>query len=330
MIFRAVVLLVLAWAALAESWQGVDRVVAVGDVHGSYDQFTLVLKQAGVIDDKNKWTGGKTHLVQLGDVPDRGPDTRRIMDLLMNLEKQARKAGGMVHPLIGNHEAMNIYGDLRYTVPEEFAAFRNSNSEQVRVAFWEQHVQQELKGKATPEYKQDWEKKYPHGFFEHRLEFGPNGKYGKWIREHNAVIRIDDTLFLHGGLSPKYASVPLKDLNKSVRKELDDVKLIEGGTAIDPEGPLWYRGLANGVEELLIEHVDALLKFHGVKRIVVGHTPTDGSIVSRFGGKVILADVGLSPVYGARLACLVIEKGQPVALQRGVRQQLSVRAAAAE
>ena len=326
---RALLLLVLVSSALAESWQGVDRVVAVGDVHGSFDQFTTVLRHAGVLDAKNKWSGGKTHLVQLGDVPDRGPDTRRIMDLLMDLEKQARKAGGMVHPLIGNHEAMNIYGDLRYTVPEEFAAFRNSESERVRVAFWEQHAQ-ELKGKVSADYRQDWEKRYPHGFFEHRLEFSSNGKYGKWIRDHHAVIRIDDTLFLHGGLSPKYGSMTLTELNKRVRKELSDLKLIDGGIAVDPEGPLWYRGLATGDEAELSAHVDALLQLHGIRRIVIGHTPTDGSIVQRFGGKVLLADVGLSPVYGGRLTCLIIENGRAVALRGGVRQELSLSAAAGE
>lgn len=321
---RALLLgLVVIGCASAETWQGVERVVAVGDVHGSFDQFTAVLRQAGVLDAKNKWAGGKTHLVQLGDVPDRGPDTRRIMDLLMDLEKQARKAGGMVHALVGNHEAMNIYGDLRYTVPEEFAAFRTSNSEQVRVAFWDHHAQQ-LKGKITAEYRQEWEKRYPHGFFEHRFELGVNGKYGKWIRDHHAVVRIDDTLFLHGGLSPKYAQVSIAELNKRIREELSELKLIEGGVAIDPEGPLWYRGLANGSELDLAAHVDALLQFHGVRRIVLGHTPTGGAIVARFGGKVILADVGLSPVFGGTLACLIIENGRLVALEHGVKRNLEV------
>src|SRR5262245_33598569 len=101
---------------------GVERVVAVGDVHGDFGAFVGVLRAAGVIDQKNKWTGGKTHLVQTGDVPDRGADSRKVMDLLMDLEKQAPKAGGRVHALIGNHEAMNLYGDLRYVVPGEFAA----------------------------------------------------------------------------------------------------------------------------------------------------------------------------------------------------------------
>src|SRR5687768_13352063 len=119
-------LLALLLAALlcGNTWEGVERVVAIGDVHGDFKQFLEVLRYADLIDGKNKWTGGKTHVVQLGDIPDRGPDTRKIMDLLIDLEKQAKKKGGMVHVLIGNHDAMNVYGDLRYTTPEEFAAFK--------------------------------------------------------------------------------------------------------------------------------------------------------------------------------------------------------------
>jgi hypothetical protein len=101
----------------------VPRIIAVGDLHGDYEQFTSVLSSAGLIDGNGDWTGGKAHLVQTGDVVDRGPDSRSIMDLLMRLEKQAAAAGGGVHALLGNHEAMNVYGDLRYVSPGEFASY---------------------------------------------------------------------------------------------------------------------------------------------------------------------------------------------------------------
>ena len=78
-------------------WTNVDRIVAVGDVHGDYDQLAATLKSAGLIDDQGNWTGGKTHLVQVGDVLDRGPDSRKAMDLLMRLEKQA-PGGGRLRP----------------------------------------------------------------------------------------------------------------------------------------------------------------------------------------------------------------------------------------
>lgn len=316
-------------APLQDVWTGVERVVAVGDVHGDFDQLVAVLRDAGLVDQRGRWSGGKAHLVQLGDIPDRGADTRKIMDLLMRLEGQARKAGGQVHALIGNHEAMNVYGDLRYTTPEEFAAFRTDRSEQVRDAFFEQHVA-ELKRHPPPEglpafdegYRRRWNQQHPPGYFEHRLAFGPEGRHGKWIRRHNAVVKIDQTVFLHGGVSPKHAGLSLRQINEAVRAELDDFGRLRGGLLTDEDGPLWYRGLAQGDEAALAEHVESVLKFLQARRMVIGHTPTPGAVLPRFDGRVILVDVGLSKAYGSRCACLVLEGDRPYALHRGKRLPL--------
>ncbi len=59
------------------SWTGVGRVVALGDVHGDFRRFVEVLRHAGLIDLEKNWSGGKTHLVQTGDLLDRGPDSGR-------------------------------------------------------------------------------------------------------------------------------------------------------------------------------------------------------------------------------------------------------------
>ena len=64
--------LALAPAATLDSWQGVGRIVAVGDVHGDKDALSAVLKMSGLIDEKEHWIGGASHLVQVGDVPARG------------------------------------------------------------------------------------------------------------------------------------------------------------------------------------------------------------------------------------------------------------------
>ena len=331
-IIRAVslVVLVLTAPALArETWDGVERIVAVGDVHGDYGQFVAVLRSAGLIDEKEDWTGGTTHLVQTGDVPDRGPDTRKILDLLMKLEKQARKAKGFVHPLIGNHEAMNVYGDLRYVIPEEYAAFADGKSERVRERFYEQHVE-ELKrnppAEGMPEindaYRAKWEQDHPLGYFEHRIAFQPDGEYGKWIRNNNAVIKINDTIFLHGGIGPKYVNEDLGKLNQAIQRELNDFSRLKEGIAIDPEGPLWYRGLAQNDEQTEEPNLQAVLKNYGVGRVVIGHTPTAGTIMPRFGGRVVMIDVGMSAAYGGRLACLLIEGGKAYAIHRGKKLEL--------
>jgi len=316
--------------AVQDVWTGVDRIVAIGDVHGDYKQFVTLLQQAGLIDKDEKWTGGKAHLVQTGDVPDRGPDTRKVMDLLIRLEKDAVKAGGYVHALIGNHEAMMIYGDIRYVVPEEFASFAEAGSQKALDVYYANEIEA-MKRNPPPgglprfdaAYRKEWDALHPLGFAEHREAFGPRGAYGKWIRKHNAIVKINDTVFLHGGIGPKYGTQMIQKLNDRIRNELEDPQnLLRNGVTADSEGPLWYRGLAQGDEAPLNNFVDSLLRNLGAKRIVLGHTVTAGTVTPRFGGRVILNDNGMSAVYGSRLACLVIEKDQVYTLHRGQRIDL--------
>ncbi len=315
-----------AWAA-QDTWSGVERIVAVGDVHGDYEQFVKLLRGAGLLDEKDNWAGGKAHLVQTGDVPDRGARSRDVMDLLMKLEKQAKRAGGYVHALIGNHEAMNMYGDLRYVHVGEFAAFRTKKSKALRDNFYQQHVE-ELRQNSPfggpqeidPDYKRHWLEKFPLGSFEHRLGFSKKGKYGRWITRHNAVVKINGTLFLHGGIGPTYASMSLRELNDQIRNELKGLSDIQ--LAVDSEGPLWYRGFAlhNAGPESL--HLENVLATHGAERIVMGHTVTEGAVMTRFDGRAVFIDVGLGSYYGRRMTCLLLEDGQAFALHRNRKVRL--------
>src|SRR5262249_25877859 len=144
--FPAAVALVLAAAVGSRAshaasstcqFNGVDRVVAVGDVHGAHDRFVEILRTAGVLDDRSRWIGGRTHLVQLGDVVDRGPDSLKTLELLDGLQREAQRAGGAVHALLGNHEVMRMLGDLRYVTPGEYEAFTSTKSGEVRDAYVE-------------------------------------------------------------------------------------------------------------------------------------------------------------------------------------------------
>jgi TPR repeat protein len=307
-----------------DAWGGAVRIVAIGDVHGDYEQFVKVLESAGLIDGAGDWTGGRAHLVQTGDVVDRGPDSRAAMDLLMKLEKQAEEAGGGVHVLIGNHEAMDIYGDLRFVSPAEFAAFRTERSEASRQSAYEEYRKTMTVAAKPDEDRSQWESQHPPGFVEHRAAFAAGGVYGAWIRSHNAVIKIGRTLFVHAGLGPKYADWTLDQINDVVRLELNDFSRLHGGVAIDEDGPLWYRGFAEGNESQLESQVDRLLKHFDVDRIVVGHAYANGAITPRFHGKVLLVDIGLSRIYEntGKLGCLEIDEEHPYALHRGRKIEL--------
>src|SRR5262245_66200338 len=112
-------------AASSCEWNNVERVVAIGDVHGAYDRLVEILKVAGIVDNELRWIGGRTHVVQLGDIVDRGDDSRKALDLVRRLERPAQAAGGAWHQLMGNHEVARMLGDLRLGRPAEEAAFDN-------------------------------------------------------------------------------------------------------------------------------------------------------------------------------------------------------------
>ena len=204
------------------------------------------------------------------------------------------------------------------------SAYKTGDSAQVREAFWQEQLKT-LPSKPDKEAKKKWEEEHPLGWFEQRLAFGPTGDYGKWIRSHNAVIKINDSLFLHGGIGPQYAATPLADLNAAILGELADLtKIKDGDIVTGDEGPLWYRGLASGSETDLAPHVDSVLKSFGVSRIVIGHTPTQGKLASRFGGKVIVIDVGMAAAFGSRgRGCLLIESGAASAIEGGQKAPIS-------
>jgi tetratricopeptide (TPR) repeat protein len=298
-------------------WNGVPRVVAIGDVHGAYDNLVAVLKNARLIDKKLRWIGGKAHLIQNGDIVDRGPHSRKAMDLLMELEKPAEKAGGRVHVLIGNHEAMNIVGILDLVSDEEIKSYVTRDSRRLRDAAFERFYEERRKEAKEKEetladksvLKAEFEAKYPLGVLEHRQAFSASGRYGKWLRGKNAAIRVNGIVFSHGDWSEGMAELGIPEVNRRVRAELSDQAPLEGGIAFDSSSPLQYRGLAHvaltsAAQQAEAPRVARILASLGATRMVVGHTLTSGVIESRFGGKHISIDTGMLELYrgGHRIA----------------------------
>ena len=61
---------------------------------------------------------------------------------------------------------------------------------------------------------------HPPGLVEYLEAFGPHGTYGKWIRTRMVLVRVNDTVFLHGGINPEVAPKKLESLNEQAQKEI--------------------------------------------------------------------------------------------------------------
>jgi hypothetical protein len=328
------------------AWTGIDRVVAVADLHGDYRSFVFILAhpQVGLVDQDLRWIGGKAHLVQLGDVMDRGPDARKIFDLLMRLEKEAEAAGGMVHTLLGNHEEMNITGIALdypgYVTVEQFVSFLPEEHRKAREAEYVRSLPPAERRRAEIEgldiaaddglaafWRQIMAERRPED--ERAYVLGFNEAVGDWLLRKNTIIKIDGIVYVHGGLSESLSKWPLREINTVMRSELayfqsimrDPQKVgrpFKPKLVYDPEGPLWFRGLAEKKD--IQDEVDRILANLDAKAMVIGHnyfdfrggasTSLSRDLVARFQDKVWIMDTGISGSYGGIPSALIYEGGE--------------------
>jgi len=267
--------------------------------------------------------GGKTHLVQTGDVLDRGPKAKDIFDLIQRLEKESVAAGGRVHFLVGNHEEMNILGlsfRYGYVTPEQFRSFLPADYVAAKEAqFKEKAGNGGDLTKLWDDLRNDSDAQslYTRTF---------NADYGTWIAEHNAVIKINDTVFLHAGFSEPFSTWKLETINSVLTRELkrimDDVEYGRQpslrGTRIvyQPQGPLWHRDLVSKDEALMQDEFNRILANLGAKSMVVAHTPTQSAVslayMNRFGERLFMIDTSISSFMGmeSHPSALIIKKGK--------------------
>jgi len=249
-IFPARIATLIAYIALASSlacstlthseevskqwrWSGVERVVAVGDIHGAFSEFIALLQATGLTGRELQWIGGDTHLVSLGDILDRGTESRKVMDLLIRLQQEAPTQGGRVHVLAGNHEIMNLMGDFRYISKGEYAAFSReepadkreqafaefltTHSEPIAQSFFRGGV---LNAERDTGAKKLFDKLFPSGYFGHRRAFSSKGLYGNWLQSRPAIIVINQTAYTHGGLPEITATASLDQLNRQFQANI--------------------------------------------------------------------------------------------------------------
>lgn len=225
--FALVLLLLVSLGSLATQ-SAASRLVAIGDIHGAGEQFRTLLQHAGLLDSEQHWSGGSDTLVQTGDFLDRGREVRAVMDLLINLEREAAAAGGRVEVLLGNHETMNLMANVRDATPDIFASFASADSVQRQQAAYENYAEfvetrSAALGRSLPDRQthEDWLDAHPVGFVEYMEALGPNGHYGRWLRSKSVAAVIDDTIFLHGGLSLENTATSVSEIVTRARAELE-------------------------------------------------------------------------------------------------------------
>lgn len=252
-------------------------VVVLSDLHGQFDLTQQLLQAHGVIDAHNNWRFGDGQLVILGDIMGRGPHVTDLLWLFYQLEQQAGLTNGAVHLMLGNHESLVFQGDERY-VHERYAQSTKALS------------------------------------LSYQQLFDQSSVLGRWLREQPVLLKLQDVLFVHAGVSEALFEQQLSiaqinqlfqqnwHLTKKQREEDPQLKLLFGR-----QGPLWYRGYFSASEKPSQQFIDKVLATYQVQKIVVGHTSFD-QIYSHYQQKVIAIDSSIKK--GKRGEILLIRQGQ--------------------
>jgi len=337
------------------SFETNSPVYVVGDVHGAYASIVTTLKNISLIDDNNQWIGGTARFVSLGDLMDRGPSSRKVMDLYMALQTQAIKAGGKFHVVLGNHEIMNLAGDLRYLSAEEIAEFASDETIEQRALAFERYIKwKDLQD--TPAALAEFDQQFPKGYFARQQAFSLSGKYGQWLTQLPFVIRINDQIFTHGGLSKKTEEYTIEELNSELNRTLvnylsswqflKDKELFTSTAsfserqtlinALEPsekktqflsskghflfsnESPTWFRGNAICHPYFEQDNLNSRLLRWKATRLWVGHTTSQKrSPLNRLDGKLVVMDTGMLNSYykGEPWVAKILANKQPVYIQ---------------
>lgn len=246
----------------------IDSIFCIGDVHGEYVGLMSLLKNNKIIDDNLNWSFGKGHLIFCGDLFDRGEMVNETLLFIYNLENQASSFGGKVHVVLGNHEIMIFEGNTKYINNKYDYINRTTN---ISYSFL---------------YNKD------------------NSIIGKWLRSKPVILKIDDKIFVHGGISQDFIQngYSINYTNDLIYNYLNfnifnkDLKNILGAN-----GPLWFRGyletennsISNEVILKILKHLDA-------NRIIFAHTKVK-NVEFLFKNKLVAIDVPLTKNYSEGL-----------------------------
>lgn len=239
-------------------FKNIRKIAALSDIHGKYELAIKLLKANKIVDKKLNWKFGKGHLVIVGDIFDRGNKVNEMLLLIYKLEQQAKKKGGKVHFLLGNHEYMVLHKDLRY-INEKYlqtCKLLNLNYDEL---------------------------------------YNNKTVIGRWLRSKPTIIKINNKVFVHGGISKDFIShndFNLKKINDLMRKSIDRSKSEMKSTNFykvyyGKKSLIWYRGYFN--DNLKDKHISDILELISSDHIIVGHCSND-EVVSLFDNKIFGVD----------------------------------------
>jgi hypothetical protein len=265
------------------------RIVAIGDLHGDIAATRAALRLAGAIDANDHWSGGSLAVIQTGDQLDRGDSEQAILDLFDQLAEEAKRAGGAVYALNGNHEIMNVAGDFRYVTEGGFRDFdpgAGLSALDPRLSAFPQVA----RGRAAA--------------------FLPGAPYAKRLARRNTIAIAADTVFVHGGVLPAHVRYGLDRINREVSTWMNGDGQIPPAIATGDDSPVWTRLYSGDADSRACEILGEALSALSVKRMVVGHTVQKGGIRSACNDRVWRIDVGLSSHYGGPTEVLEITSNE--------------------
>jgi len=161
-----------------------ELVYAVGDIHGRSDHLATLLRQIEA--DAARQDAANTTLIFVGDYVDRGPDSRGVVEILLN----ALPEGFSVHFLKGNHEQLLLdflddAGRLRH--------WRVNGGDATMASYGVDVDQLDRAGAPPDTWREAFMDKLPPAHFD-------------FFRHLGLQVPLGDYLFVHAGVRP---GVPL-------------------------------------------------------------------------------------------------------------------------
>lgn len=261
-----------------------NRVVAIGDLHSDINATRQVFRLAGATNENDEWIGGELTIVQLGDLIGRSDDERQVLDFIFAIQAQAETHGGKVYALIGNHEVMGGRVDNQAVGPNPFLAYvgmpgLNLNDPRL------QHLPPNERARGAA--------------------LMPGGPYARRIAEFPTVLKLGTTVYVHGGVVPRWAEYGIDRINAEVSAWLrgETTEPDSSQRVDDSDRVMWARHFTSRVDERTCAMLDESLRILGARRMIVAHTRHAG-ITAYCGGKLWATDVGMSRAYGGQIQVL--------------------------